>query len=65
FLALPGDRLFLASCAATGVTLFTVGSLRTLVTRGRWFVSGLEMLLVGSAAASVAYAIGHLLRQLV
>ncbi len=27
-------------------------------------VSGLEMLLIGSVAAAVAYAVGHLLRQL-
>jgi VIT1/CCC1 family predicted Fe2+/Mn2+ transporter len=39
--------------------------LRTLITRARWFVSGLEMLLVGSAAAAVAYLAGHWLRGLV
>lgn len=65
FLLLPGDRVFLASALATAVILFVVGSLRTLVTRARWFVSGMEMLLVGSAAALVAYAIGFLLRRLV
>lgn len=64
FVLVPGVHVFLASCLATGVTLFAVGSLRTLVTRGRWFVSGLEMLLIGSVAAAVAYTVGHLLRQL-
>ena len=64
FALVPNDHVFLASCLATGVTLFAVGSLRTLVTRGRWFVSGLEMLLIGSVAAAVAYTVGHLLRQL-
>ncbi|MGH9805141.1 MAG: hypothetical protein ACRD4D_08200, partial [Candidatus Acidiferrales bacterium] len=39
-----------------GITLFVVGSLRTLVTRARWFVSGLEMLRVGSVAATTARA---------
>ena len=64
FLFLPaGDGVFLASCFATGLILFIVGSLRTVVTRARWFISGLEMLLIGSAAAAVAYAVGHLLRQ--
>lgn len=64
YLFLPSDGVFLASCLATGVALFVVGSLRTVVTRARWFVSGLEMLLVGSLAAGVAYLVGHLLRQL-
>lgn len=65
FVFLPGEHVFLASAAATAVTLFAVGSLRTVVTRARWFVSGVEMLLVGSAAAAVAYAVGTLLRRLV
>ncbi|MCL6480199.1 MAG: VIT1/CCC1 transporter family protein [Firmicutes bacterium] len=64
FLFLPAEQMFLVSCVATGITLFAVGSLRTLVTRARWFVSGLEMLLVGSLAATAAYFIGHLLGRL-
>ena len=64
FLFLSADHTFLTSCIATGVALFVVGSLRTLVTRARWFVSGLEMLLVGSVAAVAAYVVGHFLRQL-
>ncbi|MEE9234477.1 MAG: VIT1/CCC1 transporter family protein [Candidatus Acidoferrales bacterium] len=64
FLLVDAGNVFPASSLATGVTLFAVGSLRTLVTRGRWFVSGLEMLLVGSVAAAMAYLVGHLLRQL-
>jgi len=64
FLLVPPEWMFATSCGATAVTLFVVGSLRTLVTRARWFVSGLEMLLVGSVAAAVAYLVGHLLRRL-
>lgn len=64
FFFIRGDNIFFASCIATGITLFIVGSLRTLVTRARWFTSGLEMLLVGSVAAAVAYSVGHFLRQL-
>lgn len=63
FAFVDGEYTFLTSCIATGATLFFVGSLRTLVTRARWFVSGLEMLLVGSLAAAVAYLVGHLLRS--
>lgn len=65
FFFIAGDHVFLASSVATGLTLFVVGSLRTLVTRARWFISGLEMLVVGSLAAGVAYLVGYLLRQLI
>lgn len=64
FFFLSPDGVFLTSCVATGLILFVVGSLRTVVTRARWFVSGLEMLIVGSLAAAVAYLVGHLLRHL-
>ena len=60
---IPGtDNVFLLSCAATGVALFVVGRLRPLVTRARWFISGAEMLFIGSLAAAAAYGIGHFLR---
>lgn len=64
FVLLPTAEVFLLSCVATGATLFAVGSLRTFVTRARWFVSGLEMLLIGSLAAAAAYGVGHFLGQL-
>jgi VIT1/CCC1 family predicted Fe2+/Mn2+ transporter len=64
-LFVSAENAFFASSIATGFTLFVVGSLRTLVTRARWFVSGLEMLAVGAIAAALAYTVGHLLRQLV
>lgn len=50
---------------ATSAILFTVGSLRTFVTGSPWFKSGMEMLLVGSLAAIVAYYIGYFLGNLV
>lgn len=65
FFFIPAGLIFTSSCAATGIALFAVGSLRTIVTRGPWLISGIEMLLVGSTAAAVAYGIGYLLRQLV
>ena len=65
FLLFPTANVFLLSCLATGATLFVVGSLRTFVTRARWFVSGLEMLMIGSVAAAAAYVVGYLLRQLI
>jgi VIT1/CCC1 family predicted Fe2+/Mn2+ transporter len=44
----------------TGVALFAVGASRAAVTKLGWVRSGLEMLVVGTGAAAVAYAIGAL-----
>lgn len=55
---------FSLSIIATAVALFLVGSLRTFVTKGKWWINGLEMLLVGSIAAIVAYSIGSFLESL-
>ena len=57
---LPDAQRFAVAGALTVTTLFAVGALRVLVTKLGWVRSGLEMLLVGSAAAAVAYAIGAL-----
>ncbi|GMR12729.1 MAG: hypothetical protein BMS9Abin29_0922 [Gemmatimonadota bacterium] len=56
----PGDAggRFPLATALTMITLFGVGSLRTLVTHRGWIRSGLEMFAVGAAAALVAYAVG-------
>lgn len=42
----------------TGVALFVVGASRSFVTKLGFLRSGVEMLLVGSLAATVAYGIG-------
>ena len=49
----------------TGVALFIVGSLRTLLTRQFWIVAGLEMLGIGALAAASAYMIGYWIESLV
>ena len=51
------DRFPLAA-ALTLVTLFSVGAMRSLVTGAGWVKSGLEMLILGAAAAAVAYGVG-------
>ncbi|MBU2101382.1 VIT1/CCC1 transporter family protein, partial [Patescibacteria group bacterium] len=56
---------FIWSIICTMSALFTVGSLRTLITGKHWFGHGLEMLLVGGAAASIAYGMGYLVKGLV
>ncbi|MFN3328531.1 MAG: VIT1/CCC1 transporter family protein, partial [Fervidobacterium pennivorans] len=53
---------FIISCVITGVTLFVVGGLRQIVTGVKWFVGGLEMLMIGGLSAFVAYFVGWLLK---
>lgn len=54
-------NMFVLSAILTSLTLFTLGALKVKVTGKNWFLSGLEMLLVGGLAASAAYIIGTLL----
>lgn len=65
FAGLTARETFPYAIAATAVILFTVGSLRTVITGRRWYVAGLEMLSVGMLAAGVAYAVGAFLSNLV
>jgi len=58
------DNAFLISALLTGITIFTVGALRSVFIAKHWFRAGLEMFLVGGVAASVAYVIGYVLRGL-
>ncbi len=51
---------FTLASGGAAVTLFSVGSFRTVVTGGRWWREGLEMLAVGGIAAVAAYGIGYL-----
>ncbi len=59
-----GQNNFGWAIAATGITLFVIGSLRTLITGKKWWLAGLEMLGVGTVAATVAYVVGNLLSHL-
>lgn len=49
----------------TSLGLFVIGSLRTFFTKGIWWKNGLEMFLVGSIAAVVAYVTGYFVEKLV
>ena len=60
-----GATPFTVSAIATGVTFFAIGWFKGMVVgRGRLF-SGIETLLVGGAAAAVAYYVGMGLKYLV
>ena len=57
-LSILAEHQFLMSVIATLSAMFFVGSLRTIVTKGVWWINGFEMLAVGSVAALVAYFLG-------
>lgn len=49
----------------TFITIFIVGSLRSLVINKNWLMAGLEMLLIGGLTAVIAFGIGSFLGSLV
>lgn len=55
---------FLFSSLLTGATLFLLGAVKSVVTKQNWLTSGTEMLMIGGAAAMVAYYIGQILSGL-
>ena len=54
-----GDRL-IVSTAATFGALYLLGAARALITRDRWWLTGLESLALGAVVAGAAYAAGRL-----
>lgn len=62
-LSLASANRFLWSAVWTGIGLFSVGSLRTLITSGSWLRNGLEMLSIGAIAAFTAYGLGALIEN--
>lgn len=60
FLLAPGSRALPLSIGVTAVALFTVGALLSLFTGRGALHSGARMLLLGSLAGAVTYAIGKL-----
>ena len=51
---------FAAATMLALLTLFSVGAGRTFFTGRYWLASGMEMLLIGAAAAGAAYLVGAL-----
>lgn len=59
----PENSRFELSIVSTAIALFLVGSLRTHYIKGSWIKNGLEILFVGSIAATIAYSIGFLIER--
>lgn len=58
------QNTFVVASVLTGMTLFGLGAAKVKVTGKNWFISGLEMLIVGGIAASAAFLVGFLLSGL-
>jgi len=55
---------FFVSILMVAVALFTIGAFRSKFIKKNWIRSGIEMLLIGGLAASVAYITGELLKDI-
>jgi len=64
-ISLDVEKMFLYSIISTAITLFFVGSLRTLLIKGNVLINGIQMLLVGSIAATIAYVLGFVVEHLI
>ncbi len=62
FLNLDPRQLFQLTALFTLAALFIVGVIKAKVVRERWVWGGVETMLIGSAAAAIAYLVGYLLR---
>lgn len=58
----PSPQIFLISVAATAIAFFIIGSVKGHLVHQNRIISGLETLLIGGAAAGLAYWIGTLFR---
>ncbi|GAB4348849.1 MAG: VIT1/CCC1 transporter family protein [Oricola sp.] len=63
YLLVPDGLAMAVALTMTTVVFFAIGSLKSLWSLTRWWVSGLETVFIGLAAAFAAYAIGFLLRD--
>jgi len=61
FFVLNVTQGMIASFVVTILVLFLTGVIKAKYTLGRWFKSGLEIMLVGIGAAGLGYAVGLLL----
>ncbi len=61
FVVGSGVAATLAAIIASGVALFAVGASLSVLTGRAWLLSGLRMLVIGAAAASITYGVGRLI----
>lgn len=64
FLSQQANQTFVASSVLTGFTFFAIGVIRGRLVDRQPLTSGIETLLIGGAAAVLAFAVGRLLQGL-
>ena len=57
------QNAFLFSAMATAIMFFCIGTLKSIWSLNPWWRSGIETLLVGSVAASIAYLAGYIISR--
>jgi VIT1/CCC1 family predicted Fe2+/Mn2+ transporter len=63
FISGASSAAFGASAALTGAVFFLIGSIKSRWSTARWWSSGLTTVLVGGAAAALAFIIGAILKN--
>ena len=58
FVFMPIRAAVISSLVLCSLTLFTTGSIEAKITVGKWYLRGLEMMIIGMLAAIVGYAVG-------
>ena len=58
FFILPIGDAIVTSIAVSTATLFIAGAVKARITIGNWIVSGIEMAVIGMAAAMIGYGLG-------
>jgi VIT1/CCC1 family predicted Fe2+/Mn2+ transporter len=56
--------LFYGTALATLFALFVVGAVKGRLIHGKWVLAGLETMMIGGIAATIAYVVGFLLRNI-
>ena len=65
FIPYFGEHSFVIAAIITALTFMIVGTLKSLITRTKWWRGALEMLLIGGTASALAYVIGIILASIV
>ncbi len=65
YLLMSPNHAFVVATTLTMIVFFGIGSLKSNWSLQRWWVSGLETAIIGSAAAGTAYLIGYSLKEII